>query len=457
LGLGLHGRVFSVAVTLSVLTLADPAAAGNLTITPSLELREIFSDNIDQAPDGLDESALTTEIVPGFTLRSESARATAALDVFPIIRYQTAGEDEGFSLAGSLTGLGTVEAVEDLFFIDAQASISQHVLSSREVSSTANEEPVQIYRVSPYLRNRFGGFAVGEARYLFSQVFIETEGDASAATVSDSTNHGLALTLDSGADFTRFTWTVNGLATYEDRSDDDNVTRWETGLGAAYAINRSISVLAGAGYQFFDDGEPANDIDEPTWQIGFRWRPGPRTDLQVSYGQRDGELSPNAKFSYRLSSRTSFTASYSEYLEKSQERLVRNVSFAELDPENDQFTDPQTGLPFDSNQSPFDIDNETSRIKAFRVGLTGERGRNTFTVNGTVQNEETEPGGLEEDVIDLKGRFARRITPQLSFDLFAGFSQTEFDDGQKDDEYSVSTGLSYRLYEKFAGGRAIWL
>ncbi len=69
-----HGRIISVAVTFSVLALAGPAAAGNLTITPSLELREIFSDNIDLAPDGLDESALTTEVVPGFTLRSESAR-----------------------------------------------------------------------------------------------------------------------------------------------------------------------------------------------------------------------------------------------------------------------------------------------------------------------------------------------------------------------------------------------
>ncbi len=41
LGPGSHGRVFSLAVTFSVLALAGPAAAGNLTITPSLELREI--------------------------------------------------------------------------------------------------------------------------------------------------------------------------------------------------------------------------------------------------------------------------------------------------------------------------------------------------------------------------------------------------------------------------------
>jgi uncharacterized protein (PEP-CTERM system associated) len=439
-------------VTFSVLALAGPAAAGNLTITPSLELREIFSDNIDQAPDGLDESALTTEIVPGFTLRSESARATAALDVFPIIRHQTAGEDEGLTLAGYLAGLGTVEVEEDLFFVDAQASISQQVLNNKSSGATSDENPVGVFVVSPYLQNRFGGFAVGEARYRLSQVLIGDQDDAGPATVSDSTNNEVKLSLDSGADFSRLKWAVNALASYENRSEDDDVERWETGLEAEYAINRSISVLAAAGYQFFDDGEPANDVDDPTWQLGFRWRPGPRTDLRVSYGQRDGDESANVKFSYDLSSRTRITASYSEVLEKPQERLVRNVSFIDLDSETDQFIDPQTGLPFESNQSPFDINNQTSRIKAFHLGLNGARGRNTFSLNGTVQNETTEPGGLEEDVIGLKGRFARRITPHLTLDLFAGYEQTEFDDGQEDDEYSVNTGLSYRLYENLRAG-----
>jgi uncharacterized protein (PEP-CTERM system associated) len=439
--------VLALAGPASVLALAGPAAAGNLTIAPSLELRQIYSDNVDQEPDGLDESSLITEIVPGFTLRSESARATAALDVFPIIRYQTAGEDEGFTLAGGLAGLGTVEVEEDLFFIDAEASISQQVLSNKSGSSTADENPVGVFLVSPYLQNRFGGFAVGEARYRLSQVLIGDQEDAGPFTVSDSTNHSVNLSLDSGADFSRLKWEVTARASYEDRSDDDDVERWETGLLTEYAINRSISVLAGAGYQFFDDGEPANDIDDPAWQIGFHWRPGPRTDLRVTYGQLDAERGPTVDFSYKISSRTSITASYSEILENSQERLARNTSFIDLDSETDQFLDPQTGLPFESNQSPFDINNQTSRIKAFRLGLNGARGRNTFSLNGTVQNETIEPGGLEEDVIGLMGRFARRITPHLTLDLFAGYEQTEFDDGQEDDEYSVNTSLSYRLYE----------
>jgi len=452
IGPALLERLLGLVVAVGAMAGAAPAIAGDLTIKPSLELRQIYSDNVDLDPDGLDQSAFITEFVPGFTLRSESARATAALNFFPIVRYQTAGEDEGFTLAGDLAGRGTVEVEEDLFFVDAQASISQQVLNNKSSGSTADEDNIGVFRVSPYLRNRFGGFAEGEARYALSQVWIGGQNDLGPFAVSDSTNHSVKLSLDSGTDFSRLKWEVIGRASYEDRSDDDDVERWETGLLTEYAINRSISVLAGAGYQFFDDGNPANDVDDPAWQIGFHWRPGPRTDLRVTYGQFDGDESANMKFSYKISSRTSITASYSEVLENSQERLVRNVSFIDLDPESDQFIDPQTGLPFDPNQSPFDIGNETTRTETFRVGLNGSRGRNDFGLNAAIQNEEIESTGSQEDNTTLGARFSRRLNPHLTANIFAGYERSEFDDGRVDDEYTALAGVSYQIYANLRAG-----
>ncbi len=446
MGLAQLERLFGLAIAAGAMGLVAPALAGDLTITPSVEVREAFSDNVDLDPDGAEQSAFVSELVPGVTIRSESARVTAALNAFPILRHQTAGEDKGLSLASDLAGLGTVEVAEDLFFVDAQASISQRVLSSRAAGSTANEDTVQVYRVSPYLRSRFGGFADGEARYRLSQVFIGGQEDAGANATSDSTTHSLNLSLDSGRDFTRFRWSWNALASQENRTNDDDVSRAETDFELEYAFDRSISVIAGAGYQMFDDDDSANDIDDPTWKVGFRWRPGPRTELQASYGEHDADQSANVRFRYDISTRTSITASYSKVLEKSQERLVRNVSFIELDPESDQFTDPQTGLPFDPNQSPFDIDNQTTRIETFRLGLNGTRGRNTFGLNAAIQNEQIEPTGEQEDIITLGARFSRRLNPHLTANLFAGYERSEFDDGQVDDEYSATAGLDYELY-----------
>ena len=441
-----------LAVAVGALAAATPAVAGDLTITPSVEVRETFSDNVDLDPEGDAQTAIISEVVPGVRIRSESARVTAALDAFPILRYQTAGEDEGPSVAGDLAGLGTVEVAEDLFFVDAQASISQQVLSSREAAATANEKTVQVYRLSPFLQNRFGGFAEAEARYRLSQVFLDDEGAAGGTQTSDSTTHALNLSLESGSDFSRLFWAVSSLVSEESRTEDDDVSRREVDLETRYAFDRSITLIAAGGYQFFDDGTSENEVDGPTWRVGFRWRPGPRTDLEATYGERDDDQNPNVRFSYKIGPRTTVTARYSKILENSQERLVRSLSRIGLDGETDDLIDEDTGLPFTPNPSPFDIDNQTTRIETFEVGVNGVRGRNTFGLNASFQNEETESTDEQEDVIRASVRFSRRLNPHLALNLFAGYERTEFDDGQEDDEYTVTGALDYEVYSNVRAG-----
>ena len=450
-GAALLGRFGGIAVFIITIGVAAPAVAGDLTITPSLEVRQTYSDNVDLDPDGEEESALTSELVPGVRLRSESARVTGALNVFPILRHQTAGEDEGYTVAGDLAGLGTMEAVEDYFFVDAQASVSQHVLSSKEATSTANEETVQVYRVSPYLQNRFGGFADSEVRYTLSQVLITGQDDDDPGGVSDSTTVSGGISLNSGTDFSRLRWLATAFASEEFRSGDEDVARRKADLELEYAFNRHISAITGAGYQFFHDGDSSNDIDGPTWKVGFRLR-GPRTELEATYGKRDDDHSANVKFRYEIGPRTALTASYSEVLEKSQERLVRNTSDIDLDADTDSFIDDQTGLPFDPNQGRLDISDETTRDKTFRLGLNGSRGRNTFAFNVAVQNQTTEPSGEEEDFITVGNRFSRRLNPRLTLNLFGGYERTEFDDGQVDDYYSATGGLDYQIYSNLVTG-----
>lgn len=429
------------------------ARAGELRITPSIELRETFTDNIDLAPDDDAESAVVSEVVPGFTLRNESSRLTGALDVFPILRHQTAGEDDGFSLAGDLAGFGELEAIEDHVFFDAQASVSQQVLDNRAVASTANEQTVALYRLSPNYRHRFGGFAEAEVRYRFSQVFIDADTDAAGTpTASDSTTNSFIASLDSGHDFTRFRWGVSGLVDEQDRSDADDISRREADLDLEYAIDQTFSLLAGGGYQFFDDGEPRNEIDGPTWRVGFRWRPGPRTDLRVLYGHRDDDESADVRFSYAISPRTKILAGYARVIETSQERLERNLSQIDLGAETDDLIDSTTELAFDPNPDPFSINDTTTRIERIRAGLNGSRGRNAFGLNVLVTNEETLPTGEEDDVVQVAGRFSRRLSRQTDLNLFAAYERSEFDDGQEDDEYFIQSGLSYKMYENVNAG-----
>ncbi len=422
------------------------AAAGDLTITPSLTFSEEYTDNVDSDPDGLSKAALVTEVTPGIRIRSESARVEGALDSSLTFRHQTAGDDKGHDSDVDLTGLGTVEVAEDLFFVEAQASLSQQVLDNDLAATAANQELVQVYRFSPFLRHRLGNFADAEARYTLSQSFVGGESD-----VSDSTTHGLAFMLGSGRDFSRLGWILQAGATEESRSDDDDVSRSGVDLGVEYAIARSFSVIGGAGYQMFDDGVPANEIDGPTWRAGFRWRPGRRTELEFTYGQRDGDQNAAADFRYDIGPRTRFTARFVESLSTSQERLVENLSAIGVDEETRNFIGEQTGLAFNPNPSPFDIQDETTRTTTFRVGINGERGRNAFGFTAAMQNQEIESTGEEEDIISANVRWARRLNPRLTLNLVGGYENIEFADGSEDTEYSFTGGLSYSLFANVQG------
>ncbi len=88
IGTALLERLRVLAIAVAAIGVAAPAIAGDFTITPSLEFREAFSDNVDLDPDGEEKSALISEIVPGVTIRSESARATVTYDAFPVLRHQ---------------------------------------------------------------------------------------------------------------------------------------------------------------------------------------------------------------------------------------------------------------------------------------------------------------------------------------------------------------------------------
>jgi uncharacterized protein (PEP-CTERM system associated) len=449
----LNDRILAALAVSFFIAQASPGLAGDLKIEPSVEVRQTFTDNIDLGTDEEEQSASISEVVPGATVRSTAARLNGAVDVFPVLRNQSAGDAKGFDLAGGLNGFGTLEAYERVFFIDAQASISQQVLNNRSASTTGNENDVLTYRVSPYLRHRFGGAAQGEARYLFSQVKIRnSEDEAGNVSASDSTTQSIRLSLENPNQSTRLKWSLFGLALEEDRSDTDDVSRREAGAETEYAFSRSIGLILGAGYQKFDDGDSANDVDDPTWKLGVRLTPGPRTDLRATIGERDGGSNTAVDFSYKFSERTKVTANYSKILETSQERLSRTLSNINVGEQTDDLIDQDTDQGFDPNPSPFSIDDQTTETETFRIGLNGARGRNAFSVNATWTEQETQPTGETDTIIPISARFTRRLSPRSTLDLNASYERSDFDDGQLDEEYSVSAGFTYRLSKTVQAG-----
>jgi uncharacterized protein (PEP-CTERM system associated) len=431
-----------MATAAAILLYPGQPGAGELEFTPSITVSQSYTDNIDLEPDDTKESALVSEITPSIRQRSQSARSQSALDTALTFRHQTAGDEEGWGTNLNLTGLGRIEAIEEHLFIDGLASISQQVLDNDQAATTGNEETVQVYAISPAWKNRLGSYANMETRYILGQVLIGGDGDAA----SDATIHLGRVELDSGRRFARLKGGLLGVAGLENRTDDDDVTRANAGFAAEYAVARTFSLIAGAGYEHFDDGNSDNSFDGPTYMAGFRARPGPRTELEFTYGFRNDSHNADAKFLYDIGPRTTFTATYNESLGTSQGRLSENLFEIDVDSDNGDFINSPSGFEFNARPNRFDIDNETTRIKAVNARVDGQRGRNTFRVIGSFEREEIEDSGDQEDIYSTSASIARLLTPDLSANGIIAYEVIEFADGKDDQELTLSAGMSYNLY-----------
>jgi hypothetical protein len=204
-------------------------------------------------------------------------------------------------------------------------------------------------------------------------------------------------------------------------------------------------VIAGGGYQSFDDGDRETEVDGPAYRGGFRWRPGRRTELVFTYGRRDDRFGPAASLRYRISEDSQFLARYFEGLSTAQERLFENVSLIGIDPEEGIFIDERSDTRFDPRPDPFDIDDETDYIKAVRADLVLSRGVYSVGLRGYFGREEVVATGDEEKVYRADAILSRRLGRRLTFDLSGGFERTEFESGREDDEYRIQPGLRYLL------------
>ena len=432
----------------------DLFASTKLRTSFGIGFTETFSDNVDLDPKGQEKAAILSDLNVSANLRTTSARVKSSWDGLFTLRFQTAGDDEGFSLLPNIAGFSNVEAVEDLFFVDISSSVSREILNRREADTESNRDTVQTYHVSPYLVNRFGGFASAELRYALDLFFTGDDARGGADNeVSDTTTQTVSFALNSGIDFRRLLWSITALASESDRSDEGDISRRLVTLDTEYAIVRSFSLLGSLGYESFEEDElNGEDFQGPTWRAGFRWRPGRRMNLVVTYGRRDDDESPGMRLTYDIGPRTRLTASYDEGLGTGDERLVSDLSLIGVDPITGELIEQPTGLPFAPNNAPTSITGDLTRSKTFQAALTATRGRNSFNLNAIYRKQKDEEEDSLADPDDeegfvFSGSWSRRLNPRTNFSFRASFENTKFtSDDREDKDYSISTNIDYNMF-----------
>lgn len=270
----------------TVLALLPAAVQAAWQVTPSVEVKETWSDNAALRPDDQKESQFITSVSPGISIINNTPRlqfaASYRLSAFAYSNNRVNGTDRfNHNLDATVKG----KVIQDFLFFEAQAGVSQTPTSafgpvSDNDYSSANRSEVRTWRVSPYIVHRFGGFATAELRYAHDLV------DSDAAGFGRSTADTASLSINSGPVFRTVGW---GFQASRQNLDDSIAPASSTStalLSGRYLLTPLFSLTATGGYDKFDYAGMGQSTQGASWSGGFAWNPSSRTSLTANAGKR---------------------------------------------------------------------------------------------------------------------------------------------------------------------------
>ena len=303
------------------LLLSQPTQAA-WKFTPTLELRETYSDNVRRASIGREEDGWTTEITPGFTASKRSDRVR--FDATYQLRYFTGASrftDDAERIQSTLGARLSAELVSNWLYFDGSASIRQLPESAfgpaigDGINANGNRAEVRTMSISPYLRHRFGSTATAELRYVRDKV------DTDGGRLRNTDGQTVLLNVASGARFTDVGW---NMLLREDRIDDEFTPETSAAIasfGLRYSLSRQIALTSNIGYDKYDYGALGGVSQGRSWSVGGMYTPSSRTRIDATVGRRFYGDSYYLSANHRAR-RAAFSLSYSDSVTNTRSQFV---------------------------------------------------------------------------------------------------------------------------------------
>jgi len=418
---------------LSPLSIGEAAVVRPLwTFNPRISVDQSFTDNANGGPPGNRESDLYTTIRPGALIDLSSHHHRFTLDYTFTRRQYVFNED----LRNNQHGLSTFsqsELVDGIFFLDTQTSLSDATLNSQgqvsadpTVQFEGNSATIFTASASPFLRYQLDKYANFETRYRYGRTLSLTEG------AQDSESHRFTHSVASGREFDRFSWggtfdigreDFTGMATFGPTGDRTN--RNLLGVGSVEVpIIREFSIALSAGYEKIEDLTLEDQPDGPIWNVGFRYRPGPRTTLQMGYGDRYDRKRLSGGLSYIISPRSSFTFSYGQTIRQTTPTANNSVAF--LAPDGfGNLVDVRTGQGLSFSDSVFGLTSSSFYSERMDATLSLGHGLASSTINFFMEKRSGSTTQSDEDAIGITYGYTRPLNAYLSMNFQGSFSKSE--------------------------------
>ena len=375
-------RVARILTMLTLAVVATFADAVEWHLTKTLSATETYSDNVNLAPRGSEQSDFITQVNPGFSLIGRGRRMNLGL-TYTLQTYSYARNDNLNRVGHQLNANGWADVVPDVLSVDGRAAVSQQNISLRgpigfdTSTDSANRAEFRTYAAGTTLRNRLGRVADYQLRYqrdhvgaqglgsqysdadtfsasltngsLVATGGIPTTGVSGATSAVPGGTQGYASTglsqTYAGAGVGQSTAPASlgavgrlGWGLFYNRQNIDYTNssdaRFETStLRLSYGLTPRFALTGTGGYENNDYASTGGSLGGRFWTYGFAWRPSNLTSLDASLGQRYYGKTSYFNFSHR-SRYFVWNAGYTEAITttRSQFTIPQVVSvFAYLD------------------------------------------------------------------------------------------------------------------------------
>jgi uncharacterized protein (PEP-CTERM system associated) len=311
--------------------LLSPNCLADWQVTPSLDLRQTYTSNVNLAADSLARSTHISELGPGLGIVNNNPRLKF-LGSFQR-RFYAYSEDEVPNAQHSqafVSAAMKAHLVDEFLFLDASANQNEHSISAfgppvnGSNYANPNSTSVRTWRVSPYLQHQFGASANLQARYVHDSV------DAGNSGLRNSDSDAIDLSLSSGPLFRRVGWSLQA-AHREIEEKDASTAAGATGgatigsdnasLNLNYLLVPGLSLTASGGYDSYDYDTLGGKTSGKSWTAGFDWSPSARSRLTFSAGDRYYGSSYMLRALHR-SRHTVWNISYDDAVTTTRDRFV---------------------------------------------------------------------------------------------------------------------------------------
>ncbi len=459
-------------ILLMVCLTSTVAWGGDWKITPGVALSERYSDNVNLDAAGLEQADWITEITPRIAVARNGARLKVNAD-YGLQGLLYAKDSDRNDVRHNLNGRANAELVEDWFFLDATARVSQQLIDLADAGGLGdavgigNTNTVGAYSLAPYIKHRFGSAVTVEARLAHEGVFI------SDSPVSDTESNRYTLSVVSGSRFIPFTWAAN-----YNRTDTNNSNAVDSGselfsANARYQLRRSFGLLAQASMEKNDfTGANANVRDYSSYGLGVFYTPGRRVSMDVLYNVSDdsnflsGSLTLNPTLRTALQATTSkraFGRSYALNLTHRTRKSNWSLRYQDdLTTSQQQFTNfdgylcPAGILPPDPSCIPAisqPQSNETYLAKNLIGAVSYTLRRATWNLSLYNNRREYQASGATDTTQGVQTSFGLRPAAHTTFTLSGGLSRNESSGllGLENDLWNISLAASHQFRTKVTG------